>query len=50
VRKRRDESNRVSLVLTRPEETVRLLSDIRPSLPERVVDRFERLVDSLLSK
>jgi DNA-binding MarR family transcriptional regulator len=50
VRKRRDESNRVSLVLTRPEETVRLLSDIRPSLPERFVDRFERLVDSLLSK
>ncbi|MFC7166991.1 winged helix-turn-helix transcriptional regulator [Halospeciosus flavus] len=49
VEKRRDERNRVTLALTRPAETATLLDVISPSLPERMVDRFERLVDSLLS-
>jgi predicted transcriptional regulator len=48
VEKRRDARNRVTLALTRPEATVRLLDEIRPSAPERFVDRFERLVDGLL--
>lgn len=48
VRKRRDATGRVTLVLARPEETVELLDAIQPSLPQRLVDRFERLVDSLL--
>jgi predicted transcriptional regulator len=47
VEKRRD-GNRVTLAVTRPAETVRVLERVRPSLPERALDRFERLVDSLL--
>lgn len=48
VEKRRDSRNRVTLVLTRPDDTVCVLETIRPSAPERFVDRFERLVDGLL--
>ncbi|WP_232688378.1 winged helix-turn-helix transcriptional regulator [Halobacterium zhouii] len=48
VEKRRDQRNRVTLALTRPEETVRALEVVQPSAPERFVDRFERLVDGLL--
>ncbi|WP_458206084.1 winged helix-turn-helix transcriptional regulator [Haladaptatus sp. NG-SE-30] len=50
VEKRRDEKNRVRLVPTRPEETARLLAVVTPSLPERMVDRFTRLVDDLLAE
>lgn len=49
VRKRRDSRNRVTLVLARPEATVELLAAVEPALPERLVDRFERLVDALVS-
>jgi predicted transcriptional regulator len=49
VEKERDAHNRVTLVATRPEETVRLLRRIQPSLPERLVDRFTRLFDGVLS-
>jgi predicted transcriptional regulator len=45
VEKRRGDDGRVTLALVRPEETVRLLRLIEPSLPERLVDRFTRLVD-----
>ncbi|MFB6122126.1 MAG: winged helix-turn-helix transcriptional regulator [Haloferacaceae archaeon] len=48
VRKERDLRNRVTLTLARPEATARLLDAVSPSLPERFVDRFTRLVDSLL--
>jgi len=48
VEKRRGENNRVTLVATRPEETARLLREVHPSLPARMTDRFERLVDNLL--
>jgi predicted transcriptional regulator len=52
VRKERgsiDDSNgSVVLVLERPERTVEILQTVDPSLPERLVDRFERLVDHLL--
>jgi len=48
VEKRRDARNRVTLALTRPEDTVRVLDAVQPSVPERFVDRFERLVDDLL--
>jgi predicted transcriptional regulator len=48
VEKERDAHNRVTLTLTRPEATVRLLDAIQPSASERFVDRFERLVDDLL--
>jgi len=47
VRKRRD-GNRVTLSLSRPEETIALLGAVEPGLAERLTDRFERLVDGLL--
>lgn len=50
VDKRRDSHNRVTLELTRPEQTVHLLKTIEPSLPARLVDRFERLFDQLLGE
>lgn len=50
VEKRRDERNRVTLVLVRPGETLTRLREIEPALPERLVDRFTRLVDQLLSE
>jgi predicted transcriptional regulator len=49
VRKERD-GNRVVLTLSEPERTARLLRRAEPSLPERLVDRFTRLVDSLLAE
>ena len=42
------EGNRVTLSLARRAETVALLETVEPSLAERLTDRFERLVDSLL--
>ena len=50
VRKERDERGRVTLVLARPTETARLLDAVSPSLPERMIDRFTRLVDDLLAE
>lgn len=50
VEKERDEYNHVTLVVSDPTETVRLLEEIGPSLSDRMVDRFTRLVDDLLSK
>ncbi|MFB6166504.1 MAG: winged helix-turn-helix transcriptional regulator [Haloarculaceae archaeon] len=49
VEKRRDQRNRVTLAATRPEESVRLLAEIEPSIADRLLDRFTRLVDGLLS-
>ncbi|WP_254824099.1 winged helix-turn-helix transcriptional regulator [Haloglomus halophilum] len=49
VRTERD-GNRVVLALAEPERTARLLQRAEPSLPERLVDRFTRLVDSLLAE
>lgn len=49
VEKERD-GNRVVLSLADPERTARLLRRADPSLPERLVDRFTRLVDSLLAE
>ncbi|MFC6835732.1 winged helix-turn-helix transcriptional regulator [Halomarina ordinaria] len=48
VTKERDERNRVTLVVTHPDRTRELLRAISPSIPDRFVDRFTRLVDSLL--
>lgn len=50
VTKERDAGNRVTLTLTRPGETADLLADVSPSLPDRFVDRFTRLVDGLLAE
>lgn len=43
-----DSRGRVHVQLTRPRETQRLMNEIRPSLPDRIVDRFTRLVDENL--
>ena len=48
VRKRRDERGRVTLELADSEATARGLRVVRPSLPDRLLDRFTRLVDGLL--
>lgn len=48
VEQSKDERGRVRFSLVEREETLRLLGTIRPSLPERLVDRFTRLVDDLL--
>ena len=49
VEKERDARNRVTLVASRPEATVRLLATVQPTVPDLLVDRFVRLVDSLLA-
>ncbi|MFC7068278.1 winged helix-turn-helix transcriptional regulator [Halobaculum lipolyticum] len=48
VEKRRDARGRVTLALVDPEATARSLSRIEPSVPDRLLDRFTRLVDALL--
>jgi predicted transcriptional regulator len=50
LRKERAAQGAVVLVLDRPERTVEVLQRVDPSLPERLVDRFERLVDHLLER
>jgi DNA-binding transcriptional ArsR family regulator len=50
VEQRRDPRGRVVLDLAHPERTARLLRRARPTLPGRLVDRFTRLVDSLLGE
>lgn len=46
VEKTYGDRGQVHLDLTRPEAVRRLLGEIRPSLPDRLVDRFTRLVDA----
>jgi len=41
----RGEHGRVEVTLARPEETERFLREVTPSLSDRLVDRFVRLVD-----
>ena len=50
VEKHYDSQNHVTLILARPEETAKLVHEVSPSLPERMTDRFIRLVDNLLSE
>jgi len=46
--KKRDAQNHVTLELAHPGETTRMLQEVNPSIANRVVDRFTRLVDGLL--
>jgi predicted transcriptional regulator len=48
VKKLRDERNHVTVVVSKPTETIHLLDEITPSLSDRMVDRFTRLVENLL--
>ena len=48
--KRYDRQNRVSIVLANPERTGELLSVVEPTVPDRLLDRFTRLVDELLEE
>jgi len=45
---KRTDNGSMRLAVTRPTATAKLLDEIAPSLPERLVDRFTRLVDDLL--
>jgi predicted transcriptional regulator len=49
VAKERDANNHVTLVVAQPTETARMLRLVEPSVSDRLVDRFTRLVDDLLS-
>jgi len=49
VDKRYDEQNRVVLTLADPDTTGRLLTTVTPTVPDRLIDRFTRLVDELLA-
>lgn len=48
VDKERESRNDVTLVVRHPEETARMLRLVNPSVAERLVDRFTRLIDGLL--
>lgn len=48
VEKRYDDGNRVTLHLASPERTGELLARITPSVADRLLDRYVRLVDQLL--
>jgi len=50
VEKRRDERGRVTLALSTPAETAEMLRLIEPSIPERLVDRFTRLIDNVVGE
>jgi len=50
VEKVRDERGRVTLVLADPDATVALLETVDPDFSERMVDRFARLLDTLLAE
>jgi|AntRauTorcE11897_2_1112592.scaffolds.fasta_scaffold03613_3 predicted transcriptional regulator len=49
VEKERDSRGRVTLALARPRRTADLLETVEPSVHDRLVDRFTRLVDDLLA-
>ena len=48
--KERDSRNRVTLIVSHPDRTRELLKAVSPSIPDRFVDRFTRLVDSLMNE
>ncbi|QCC51971.1 winged helix-turn-helix transcriptional regulator [Halapricum salinum] len=48
VEKERGQRNHVTLSVSHPEETARMLRLVNPSLADRLLDRFTRLVDGLL--
>ena len=50
VRKSRDQRGRVTLVLVEADRTAAYLETVDPSLPDRLVDRFDRLLDDLLTE
>lgn len=50
VRKDRDSRNHVTLSVEHPNRTQTLLAEVSPSIPDRFLDRFTRLVDSLLEE
>ncbi|AGB31825.1 ArsR family transcriptional regulator [Natrinema pellirubrum DSM 15624] len=50
VSKRYGERNCVELCLENHEQTGRLLATVQPTAPDRLVDRFTRLIDDLLER
>jgi predicted transcriptional regulator len=47
--KERDSRGRVTLAVARPRRTTELLETVQPSVPDRLLDRFTRLVDDILA-
>lgn len=47
VQKEYDENRRVTISLEEPERTRELLEQVTPTVPDRLFDRFSRLVDEL---
>jgi DNA-binding MarR family transcriptional regulator len=47
--KERDRRGHVTLTLARPQRTADLLETVEPSVSDRLVDRFTRLVDDVLA-
>lgn len=50
VKKQYGTANRVLIRLAKPEETGELLTIVTPTVPDRLVDRFTRLVDQLIER
>lgn len=50
VEKHRDEANRVTLELTRPEDTAELLKEVDPSVLESMVSRYTALLDDVFEE
>jgi len=50
IQKDRGADGRVTVHLTRPQETERLFAEVEPGAFDRLVDRFERLTDRLLDE
>jgi len=44
--KRYDAQGRTHIALTHPSKTEAMLTEVKPSLPDKLVDRFTRLVDA----
>jgi DNA-binding MarR family transcriptional regulator len=49
VEKQRDKRNHVTLMVVDSTTAVRLLDEITPSMSDRMIDRFTRLVDTFFA-
>jgi predicted transcriptional regulator len=50
VAKRRDDAGTVTLAVPAPDDTVAVLREVDPTVADRLVDRFTRLLDALLAE
>lgn len=50
VKKQRNKYNHVTLVMAEPDKTIQLMDEITPTFSDKMLDRFMRLVDTLLAE